>query len=102
MDAPKRNRPTAGSVSRSGCSRAKCWVAASNRWLHPPPNPRGRQDEERRMLQPARRKDRKEQKGRNTGVATRGAEVSYSEFGLEAVGGLAVTDRQNRAARRVW
>ena len=29
------------------------------------------------MLQPARRKYRKEQKGRNTGLATRGANVSF-------------------------
>ena len=37
------------------------------------------------MLQPARRKFRKEQKGRNTGIATRGAKVSFGEFGLKAV-----------------
>jgi ribosomal protein L16/L10AE len=36
------------------------------------------------MLQPARRKYRKEQKGRNTGVATRGAKVSFGDFGLKA------------------
>ena len=34
------------------------------------------------MLQPARRKYRKEQKGRNTGVATRGASVAFGDFGL--------------------
>ena len=31
------------------------------------------------MLQPARRKYRKEQKGRNTGVATRGATVAFGD-----------------------
>ena len=31
------------------------------------------------MLQPSRRKYRKEQKGRNTGVATRGTKVSFGE-----------------------
>ena len=36
------------------------------------------------MLQPARRKFRKEQKGRNTGIATRGTNVSFGEFGLKA------------------
>ena len=36
------------------------------------------------MLQPARRKFRKEHKGRNTGIATRGAAVSFGEFGLKA------------------
>ena len=36
------------------------------------------------MLQPARRKYRKEQKGRNKGVATRGAKVSFGEYGLKA------------------
>ena len=37
------------------------------------------------MLQPARRKYRKEQKGRNKGVATRGAKVSFGEYGLKAI-----------------
>ena len=37
------------------------------------------------MLQPARRKYRKEQKGRNKGVATRGNKVSFGEFGLKAI-----------------
>ena len=36
------------------------------------------------MLQPTRRKYRKEQKGRNTGIATRGAKVSFGEYGLKA------------------
>ena len=64
------------------------------------PNPSARQDEERSMLQPARRKYRKEQKGRNTGVATRGAKVSFGEFGLKAVGRGRLTARQIEAARR--
>ena len=34
------------------------------------------------MLQPARRKYRKEQKGRNTGIATRGSSVAFGDFGL--------------------
>ncbi len=38
------------------------------------------------MLQPSRRKYRKEQKGRNTGIShTRGTAVSFGEFGLKAV-----------------
>ena len=36
------------------------------------------------MLQPARRKYRKEQKGRNKGVATVGNKVSFGEYGLKA------------------
>ena len=52
------------------------------------------------MLQPARRKYRKEQKGRNTGVATRGAKVSFGEYGLKAVGRGRLTARQIEAARR--
>lgn len=37
------------------------------------------------MLQPARRKYRKEQKGRNTGIShTRGTAVSFGDFGLKA------------------
>ena len=38
------------------------------------------------MLQPARRKFRKEHKGRNTGIATRGANVSFGDFGLKEIG----------------
>ena len=52
------------------------------------------------MLQPARRKFRKEQKGRNTGVATRGAKVSFGEFGLKATERGRLTARQIEAARR--
>src|SRR5258708_38136784 len=52
------------------------------------------------MLQPARRKYRKEQKGRNRGVATRGAKVSFGEYGLKAIGRGRLTARQIEAARR--
>ncbi len=52
------------------------------------------------MLQPARRKYRKEQKGRNTGLATRGAKVSFGEYGLKAIGRGRLTARQIEAARR--
>ncbi len=52
------------------------------------------------MLQPARRKFRKEQKGRNKGVATRGNKVSFGDFGLKATGRGRLTARQIEAARR--
>ncbi len=52
------------------------------------------------MLQPARTKYRKQQKGRNTGVATRGAKVSFGEYGLKATGRGRLTARQIEAARR--
>jgi large subunit ribosomal protein L16 len=52
------------------------------------------------MLQPNRRKYRKEQKGRNKGVATRGASVSFGEYGLKAIGRGRLTARQIEAARR--
>ena len=52
------------------------------------------------MLQPARRKYRKEQKGRNTGLATRGASVSFGEYGLKATTRGRLTSRQIVAARR--
>ena len=52
------------------------------------------------MLQPARRKYRKEQKGRNRGVATRGAKVSFGEYGLKALERGRLTARQIEAARR--
>ena len=52
------------------------------------------------MLQPARRKFRKEHKGRNTGVATRGNEVSFGDFGLKSTDRGRLTARQIEAARR--
>ncbi len=52
------------------------------------------------MLQPARTKYRKQQKGRNTGVATRGNKVSFGEHGLKAVSRGRLTARQLEAARR--
>ena len=52
------------------------------------------------MLQPARTKYRKQQKGRNTGVATRGNRVAFGEYGLKALGRGRLTARQIEAARR--
>ncbi|MCS6996609.1 MAG: 50S ribosomal protein L16 [Casimicrobiaceae bacterium] len=52
------------------------------------------------MLQPSRRKYRKEQKGRNKGLATRGTKVSFGEYGLKAIGRGRLTARQIEAARR--
>ncbi len=52
------------------------------------------------MLQPSRRKYRKEQKGRNKGIATRGSKVSFGDFGLKATGRGRLTARQIEAARR--
>ena len=52
------------------------------------------------MLQPKRTKFRKQQKGRNRGLAHRGSEVSFGEFGLKAVGRGRITARQIEAARR--
>ena len=52
------------------------------------------------MLQPKRTKYRKQQKGRNRGLAHRGSDVSFGEFGLKAVGRGRITARQIEAARR--
>lgn len=52
------------------------------------------------MLQPNRTKFRKVQKGRNTGIATRGAKVDFGEYGLKATGRGRLTARQIEAARR--
>lgn len=52
------------------------------------------------MLQPARTKYRKQQKGRNKGVATRGSKVSFGEYGLKAITRGRLTSRQIEAARR--
>ncbi|NIP15539.1 MAG: 50S ribosomal protein L16 [Pseudomonadales bacterium] len=52
------------------------------------------------MLQPKRTKFRKQQKGRNRGLAHRGSRVSFGEFGLKAVGRGRLTARQIEAGRR--
>lgn len=52
------------------------------------------------MLQPKRTRYRKQQKGRNRGLAQRGSTVSFGEFGLKAVGRGRMTARQIEAARR--
>lgn len=52
------------------------------------------------MLQPSRTKYRKQQKGRNYGIATRGSKVSFGEFGLKALERGRLTARQIEAARR--
>ncbi|MDQ7016079.1 MAG: 50S ribosomal protein L16 [Gammaproteobacteria bacterium] len=52
------------------------------------------------MLQPKRTKFRKQQKGRNRGLATVGNKVSFGEYGLKAVGRGNITARQIEAARR--
>ena len=52
------------------------------------------------MLQPKRTKFRKQQKGRNRGLALRGSRVSFGEFGLKAVGRGRMTARQIEAGRR--
>ena len=52
------------------------------------------------MLQPKRTKFRKQQKGRNRGLAQRGSKVSFGEYGLKATERGRMTARQVEAARR--
>jgi len=52
------------------------------------------------MLQPKRTKFRKQQKGRNNGLATRGDSVDFGEYGLKATTRGPVTARQIEAGRR--
>lgn len=52
------------------------------------------------MLQPKRTKYRKQFKGRNRGIATRGAKVSFGEYGLKTLEFGRITARQIEAARR--
>jgi large subunit ribosomal protein L16 len=52
------------------------------------------------MLQPKRTTYRKQQKGRNRGLALRGSKVSFGEYGLKAVERGRLTARQIEAARR--
>ena len=52
------------------------------------------------MLQPKRTKFRKQQKGRNRGLAQVGNRVSFGEYGLKATTRGRLTARQLEAARR--
>jgi large subunit ribosomal protein L16 len=52
------------------------------------------------MLQPKRTKYRKQMKGRNRGLAKRGSDVSFGDFGLKATTRGRLTARQIEAARR--
>ncbi|HJL92848.1 MAG TPA: 50S ribosomal protein L16 [Woeseiaceae bacterium] len=52
------------------------------------------------MLQPKRTKYRKQMKGRNRGLALRGSNVSFGEYGLKAIERGRLTARQIEAARR--
>ena len=52
------------------------------------------------MLQPKTTKYRKQQKGRNRGLASRGNRVSFGEYGLQSTARGRVTARQIEAARR--
>ncbi len=51
------------------------------------------------MLSPKRTKFRKMQKGRIRGVATSGSDVSFGDFGLQALEPARITSRQIEAAR---
>jgi len=51
-------------------------------------------------LMPKRVKYRKQMRGRMKGKATRGAEVTFGEFGLQALEPCWMTSRQIEAARR--
>lgn len=52
------------------------------------------------MLMPKRVKWRKQQRGRMTGKATRGVEISFGDYGLQAMEPGWVSARQIEAARR--
>ena len=52
------------------------------------------------MLQPKKKKYRKQQKGRNRGVANRGNDVKFGEFGMKALVNSKITSRQIEAGRR--
>ncbi len=51
------------------------------------------------MLAPKKVKYRKQMKGRMTGIAYRGSELSFGEFGLKAQAPARITSRQIEAAR---
>ena len=52
------------------------------------------------MLMPKRTKYRKQMRGRMTGTATRGTELQYGDYGLQALEPAWINSRQIEAARR--
>lgn len=51
------------------------------------------------MLQPKRTKYRKQQKGRNRGLAHRGSSISFGDFALKSLDHGRITNRQIESAR---
>jgi large subunit ribosomal protein L16 len=51
------------------------------------------------MLQPKRTKYRKQQKGRMKGLAIKGGTIAFGTFGLKAITGARLTNRQIESAR---
>lgn len=51
------------------------------------------------MLSPKRTKFRKKQRGKNRGLAWRGSDVSFGDFGMQAVCAVQLTARQIEASR---
>ncbi len=52
------------------------------------------------MLSPRRTKFRKQQRGRMTGLATRGNEINFGQYALQAIEPSWITSRQIEACRR--
>ena len=52
------------------------------------------------MLLPKRVKHRKTHRGRRTGVALRGSEIAFGQYGLQAIEDCYMSNRQIEAARR--
>ena len=52
------------------------------------------------MLQPKKRKYRKDFRGKRRGIATRGSQVSFGEFGIKAQASGWLSSRQIEAARK--
>lgn len=51
------------------------------------------------MLQPKRTKYRKQQKGRNRGIAWKGSDISFGSFALKSLDNARITSRQIESAR---
>jgi len=51
------------------------------------------------MLQPKRTKYRKQQKGKNRGMAQRGSTIAFGSFGLKTMENAFITNRQIESAR---
>src|SRR5690606_15487909 len=108
--SPPRRRPRARDAAAHQGRRSRAREAARRGRDHRPPDPRGSRDaalprrrltgtQETIMLMPRKVAHRKHHRGRTKGTAKGGTELSFGEYGIQALEPGWLTARQIEAAR---